>query len=157
MYMVRLEKASCCRCIVCADCDTAAVASTASLNAAVIQTLAAMNYPQYAQKVQTWHATLIFYAIIFGGLFVTTYLGRLFPRFEAVVLVLHIVGFFAILITLVYLAPKTDLAGVWQTFNSSGGYSSGGIAFFLGSVNVMYTFMGIDAATHMGESAAAFD
>ena len=118
----------------------AATASTTFLNATIIQALMTMNYPDYV--FQRWHGTLIFYAVIAVALFVTTYMGRLFPKFEAMVLVLHIVGFFAILITLVYLSPKSAPSDVFQLFINGGGFSSDTQSFLVGSVSVMFAFIG---------------
>ena len=119
----------------------ASVASTTLLNAETIQALVALNNPQY--EVHRWHGTLIFYAIMALALLVTTYLGRLFPKLEAVVLVLHVTGFFAILITLVYLSPKSDRSEVFQSFTNGGGFSADGLSFLIGSVSIMFTFNGI--------------
>ena len=118
----------------------AANASTALLNATLIQALVASNYPDYS--FQRWHSTLISYGIVAVALFVTTYLGRLFPKFEAIVLVLHIVGFFTVLITLVYLAPKSPVSEVFKQFINGGGFSNDAISFLVGSVSVMFSFNG---------------
>ena len=119
----------------------ASVASTTLLNAETIQALIALNNPEY--EVLRWHGTLIFYAITALSLLVTTYLGRLFPKIEAMVLVLHVTGFFAILITLVYLCPKSDTSEVFQRFINGGGYSTDGQSFLVGSVSIMFTFNGM--------------
>lgn len=118
----------------------AAVASTSFLNATIIQALVALNYPDYV--FYRWHGTLLFVAITALALFVTTYLGRLFPKLEAMVLVLHVTGFFAILITLVYLSPKSDKSDVFQSFINGGGFSSDGQSFLVGSVSFMFLFNG---------------
>ena len=119
----------------------AATASTTFLNATLVQALVALNYPDY--NFQKWHATLIFYAIIAVALFTTTYLGRLFPKFEAIVLVLHIVGFFAILITMVYLSPKAAPSDVFGLFINGGGFSTDAQSFLVGTVSVMFNFIGM--------------
>ena len=118
----------------------AATASTTFLNATLIQALLALNYPDY--EFQRWHGTLLFYAIIAVALFTTTYLGRLFPKFEAMVLFLHIIGFFAILITVVYLSPKSATSDVFGVFINGGGFSSDAQSFLVGSVSVMFIFIG---------------
>ena len=123
----------------------ASVAGTTFLNATIIQALVALNHPEY--NFQRWHGTLIFYAIIALALFVTTYLGQLFPKFEAIVLMLHIAGFFAILITLVYLSPKSDPSNVFRLFINGGGFSTDGQSFLVGSVSIMFSFIGKNAAS----------
>ena len=73
---------------------------------------------------------------------VTTIGGRIFPKFEAMALVLHIIGFFAILITLVYLAPKNSPKEVFQSFLNGGEFSTDAQSWFVGTVSVMFTFIG---------------
>ncbi|ORX96239.1 putative GABA permease [Clohesyomyces aquaticus] len=127
----------------------AAAASCTFINATLLLTIVSVNYPSYG--MQMWHAVLVFYAIIALAVFVTTYLGRIFPSIEAMVLVLHIVGFFAILIVLVYLAPKTPSEVVFHTVINGGGFSSNAQSIMVGAVTLMYNFNGVDAATHMAE------
>lgn len=122
----------------------AATASTFLLCARMIQTLAILNNPSYAPE--RWHVTLVFFAIVVVALFVTTYLGGLFPKFEAMVLVLYVVSFFVVLIILVYLSPKSDSADVFQSFMNGGDYSSNGEAFLVGSEFVMFGFIGTHAS-----------
>jgi amino acid transporter len=106
----------------------------------MIQGLAVLNYPNYVPE--RWQATLIFFAVTFLALFINTYLARLLPKIEAVILIIHIVGFFAVLIPLVYLAPKGTNADVFQTFLNIGGWPTDGLSFFIGSVSTMFAFMG---------------
>ncbi|MCJ1462540.1 hypothetical protein MMC07_001142 [Pseudocyphellaria aurata] len=127
----------------------AAMASGAFLAGTIIQGLLVLNYPSY--EPQRWHGTLLFYAIATFGLFVNTYLVRLLPRIESSFLVIHILGFFGILIPLVYLAPHGTPKDVFATFNNGGGWSSTGLSFFVGLTTSLYSFIGIDAATHMAE------
>jgi len=98
-----------------------------------------------------WHATLISYGIVALAVLVTTMGARIFPKVEAMTLVLHVIGFFAILITLVYLAPKNAPEEVFGTVINGGGFTTYGQSWLVGSVTVMFTFIGIDAATHMAE------
>ena len=131
------------------------VACMTSFNATIIQALVVLNYPDY--DVQRWHGTLIFYTIIAVALFVTTYLGRAFPKFEAIILTLHVAGFFAISITVTYLASKSDKSEVFQAFINGGGFSTDGQSFLVGSVSVIFAFNGenlpnrpqIDAANQL--------
>ncbi|KAF2465154.1 putative GABA permease [Lindgomyces ingoldianus] len=127
----------------------AAAASATWIDATLLLTIVSVNYPSY--NMQMWHAVLIFYAIIALAVFVTTYLGRIFPSLEAMVLVLHIVGFFAILIVLVYLAPKTPSDVVFHTVINGGGFKTNAESILVGAVILMYNFNGVDAATHMAE------
>jgi len=131
----------------------ASTASTTFLNATWIQALLVLNYPDY--HFQRWHGTLIFYAIILLAVLVTTYFGRVFPQFEAIVLFLHIAAFFGILITLNYLSPKASPTDVFHHFINGGGFETDGQSFLIGSVSIMFTFTGIDAAAHMGKFSSS--
>ena len=106
----------------------------------MIQGLLVLNYQSYDFK--RWHGTLIFYAVILISLFVNTYLARQLPKIETMVLVLHIMDFFAILIPLVYLAPHSTAKDVFATFKNSGGWSSDGLSFFVGLTTSMFPFIG---------------
>lgn len=127
------------------------MAATAYVTGTLIQGLLILNYPSY--DYQRWHATLLFYAVVAGGLFINTYLGRLLPQIESLVLFFHILGFFGILIPLVYLSPHQSAKEVFTTFYNGGGWSSNGLSFFVGLVTAMDAFPGLDAADHIGTSA----
>lgn len=85
---------------------------------------------------------MIFYAVIALAVLVTTYFGRLFPQFEAIVLFLHITAFFGGIITLIYLAPKSAPDAVFQQFINGGGFDTDGQSFLVGAVSIMFTFIG---------------
>ncbi|KAL8766223.1 MAG: hypothetical protein Q9209_006937 [Squamulea sp. 1 TL-2023] len=112
---------------------SSALASSAFLGGTMIQGLLVLNYDGYT--MQRWHGTLLFYAIISLSLVINTYLARLLPKIEAMVLIIHVVGFVCILIPLVYLAPHSSAEEVFTTFINGGGWST----------------KGADAATHMAE------
>ena len=114
----------------------------------MIQALLILNYPTY--NPQRWQGTLLLYAVLFFALFFNTYLGRHLPKVEAMVLIIHIVGFFAIMITLTYLAPHGDASDVFSLFLSNGGYDKG-TAFFVGLITTTFAFIGADGAIHMCE------
>jgi hypothetical protein len=124
----------------------AASASTALLGGTIIQGLIIINYPNY--KPQPWHGTLLFYAVVFVALFCNTVVARFLPTLEGFVLIIHIAGFFAILIPLVYLAPHGDTTDVFRTFLNEGGWSSDGLAFFVGLITPVYSFLGQTPVLH---------
>lgn len=99
-------------------------------DASFIRGLIILNNPNYVP--QLWHTTLLFYAVILWAAFMNTYLGRLIPRMEALMLILYIILFFAILIPLAYLADHKPAAEVFGEFKNSGGWHSTTLAFFVG-------------------------
>ncbi|KAL8811337.1 MAG: hypothetical protein Q9200_001864 [Gallowayella weberi] len=106
----------------------ACLAGAAFLGGTMIQGLLVLNNESYVPE--RWHGTLLFYAIILFSLIINTYLARLLPKIEAVVLIIHVVGFVCILIPLVYLAPHGTAKDVFATFSNGGGWSSNGLSFF---------------------------
>ncbi|KAL9102558.1 MAG: hypothetical protein Q9163_002308 [Psora crenata] len=118
----------------------AALASSAFLGGTMIQGLLVLNYEGY--QFERWHGTLLFYAIIGFSLFINTYLARLLPKIEAMVLVIHVVGFVCILIPLVYLAPHSSAKEVFTTFSNGGDWSTDGLSFFVGLSTSMFAFIG---------------
>lgn len=111
--------------------------------------IVSLNYPTYEMKM--WHMVLVFWAIVLLTVLVNTVLGRLFPSIEAMMLIMHIVGFFAILIVLIYLAPKNSADEVFKTWVNGGGWSSQAQSTIIGAVTIMYSFNGVDSALHMAE------
>lgn len=68
--------------------------------------------------------------------------GWLLPKFEGALLVLHIVGFFAVLIPLLTLGPKGDTHEVFTTFTNSGGWKTQGLSFCIGIMGSVFSFIG---------------
>jgi choline transport protein len=116
-------------------------ASVAFLAAEMIQALAILNYPNYSPT--RWQGTLIFYGVIAFIVFINTYLARWLPKIEGMILILHIVGFFAILIPLVYLAPHGSARDVFATFINGGGWNTNGLSFFVGLITSVFSFLGM--------------
>ena len=106
----------------------------------MIQGLLVLNYPAY--DFQRWHGTLLFYAVILNALFVNTYLGRLIPKIEAAVLIMHVIGFFALLISLVYFASHGSASYIFTTFLDGGGWNTTTLSFFIGLTTSMFAFIG---------------
>ena len=129
------------------------MAGTAYVAGTLVQGLLILNRPDY--DYQRWHGTLLFYAVVAFSLFINTYLGRLLPQIESMMLFFHILGFFGILIPLVYLAPHQSAKEVFTTFYNGGDWSTNGLSFFVGLVTAMDAFPGLDAADHIGTSARA--
>ena len=85
---------------------------------------------------------LLFYAAVFFAVFVNTVVSRALPKIETLILVFHTLGFFAILIPLVYMAPHAKAHEVFTTFNNSGGFATQGLSFMVGIVGPVFAFLG---------------
>ena len=115
----------------------------------MIQGLLVLNYPSYVYE--RWQGTLILFAALLCCVIVNTLLGRIFPHIETFVLVLHITGFFAILIPLVVLAPKGSPSSVFAQFTDVAGWKSNGLAWFIGLISSNLPFVGYDGPCHLAE------
>lgn len=115
----------------------------------MIQGLLVLNYPSYVYE--RWQGTLILFAALICCFIVNTLCGRIFPHIETFVLVLHISGFFAILIPLVVLAPKGSPSPVFTQFTDVAGWNSNGLAWFIGLISSNLPFVGYDCPCHLAE------
>jgi amino acid transporter len=113
-----------------------------------IQSLIILNNDGY--EAQPWHGTFIVIAVaVFCGIF-NTFLARKLPLVEGTVLILHVVGFFAIIIPLWVMAPRSSAKAVFTEF-SPGEWSNTGLACLVGLLGPTVSLLGSDAATHMSE------
>ena len=106
----------------------------------MIQGLIVLNNPTY--EPQRWQGTLLFYAVVLFGLFFNTLLVKFLPKIEGLILIIHIGGFFAVLIPLVCTAPHGTASEVFGHFENGGGWSTQGLSFFVGIVTGVYSFLG---------------
>ncbi|KAK3724052.1 hypothetical protein LTR37_001174 [Vermiconidia calcicola] len=90
------------------------VAFASYLSATEIQGLAILNYPSYVPK--NWHGTLIQVCLLIICVFVNTFLAQRLHHVEGLALILHVCGFFAIMIPLWVLSPTAKSRDVWTTF-----------------------------------------
>ncbi|KAL8716326.1 MAG: hypothetical protein Q9220_000231 [cf. Caloplaca sp. 1 TL-2023] len=115
-----------------------------------IQGVVILNYPDYIAK--GWHGTLLFWACIATGVVCNTLFSSALPKMESMVLVLYILGFFAIIIPLVSTGgPKSSAKEVFTTFVNGGQWPTDGLSFFVGIIGAVFAFLGTDAAIHMSE------
>jgi choline transport protein len=70
---------------------------------------------------------------------------------EGIVLIIHVFGFFAVIVTLWVLGPRGDAAQVFTTFNNFGNWNSNATSALVGILAVMIPLLGADAAVHMSE------
>ncbi|KAF2435933.1 putative GABA permease [Tothia fuscella] len=124
-------------------------ASSAFLAGTELQALILLNH-EGSYIPQPFHGTLIVIAVaLFCGIF-NTLLARKLPLVEGTVLILHILGFFAIIIPLWILAPRAPAKEVFTTF-SNPGWPNMGLSCLVGIITPTVSLLGSDAATHMAE------
>lgn len=90
--------------------------------------------------------------MILFAFFFNSALARLLPFAQGTVLVIHIVGWFVVLISIIAASSGHHHTNdeVWGLWLNLGGYSSG-TSFFVGLIGPVFAFMGADGATHMSE------
>ncbi|KAJ5814483.1 hypothetical protein N7474_006260 [Penicillium riverlandense] len=129
-----------------------AFAACAFLTGKMIQGAAIVGNNLY--NALPWEGTLIIWASLSLALLVNLIGGKLLPRIEVIILVVHILGFFGILIPLVYMADHNTKEQVFLSFQNEGGFSTQGLSWFVGMTSCAFAFAGGDAAVHMSEEVA---
>ncbi|KAJ5751561.1 amino acid permease [Penicillium odoratum] len=129
-----------------------ALASSAFLTGTMIQGAAILGNSLYDSL--PWQGTLIIWATLLCALLVNLAGGRLLPRIETVLLVVHVLGFFGIMITLTYMSDHKSKEEVFLQFENNGGFDSQGLSWFVGMTSCAFGFAGGDAAVHMSEEVA---
>ncbi|KAI1173213.1 putative GABA permease [Nemania sp. FL0916] len=117
--------------------------------ATTLQGIVALTQSTYSP--QPWHTVLILWAAMLFAAFMNSTSSRILAKFEGIVLIFHLLGFFGVLIPMVYLAPHNSASAVFTTFTNTGGWSSQALSFFVGFPNLASTIIGADCAVHMSE------
>ena len=78
---------------------------------------------------------------VFRRFFIISVTSKALARFEGVILVLHLFGFFAVLVPLVHLDPHGDSA-IFITFLNEGNWSTQALSFFVGLPAAVYSLIG---------------
>ncbi|KAI4112802.1 MAG: hypothetical protein LQ345_006102 [Seirophora villosa] len=123
----------------------ALTASGAFLCGTLIQGLIALTHPEYSP--QRWHGTLLLWSVILVAVIVNTIISSLLPKLECLILIIHVLGFFAVLIPLVYMAPHGDAASVFTVFLNEGGWQTTGLSFMIGLTGNVFAFLEISNAS----------
>ncbi|PGH16040.1 hypothetical protein AJ79_02020 [Helicocarpus griseus UAMH5409] len=127
----------------------AGVAINSYLAGTEVQGLIILNYPEYTPE--RWHGTLMMIAVVIIAVIFNTLLIKKLPVIEGTILLLHIIGFFAILIPLWVTSPRKPPSEVFFNFQDNGGWGSVAGACVLGILSPVFSFIGPDSAAHMSE------
>ena len=119
----------------------ATLASVYYLAGGLIQGLITLTRPGY--HPHPWHTVLLFWASTVFTIFMNTVFGNLLPKFETAILIIHIFGFFAILLPLAILGPHQDVSEVFQSFLNKGDWPTQGLSFMIGILGTVYNFTGM--------------
>ena len=91
----------------------ATVATESLFAGTIIQGLLILSYPNYDSK--PYQGTFLTWAVIAVNIFINVVTPGLLPKFEIMIMLFHICGFFAILITLLKTSHIGDAGSVWLT------------------------------------------
>ncbi|RYC58527.1 hypothetical protein CHU98_g7671 [Xylaria longipes] len=127
----------------------AIAASVGYLIATLLQGIVVLAHPNY--EPQAWQTVLLMWATSLLCVLVNSISGRVLSKFEGLILVLHLIGFFRVLILLVYLAPHNSASDVFTTFLNNRNWLSQGLAFLIGFPTMASSLLGADCAVHMSE------
>lgn len=125
------------------------LASLTFIVGTVIQGLIVLNDATYV--FERWHGTLLVIAIVAFCILFNSFFASKLPLVEGMVLIIHTLGFFAVLISLWVLSPRSSASDVFGVVTNSGGWSTNGLSFMVGLLTPVYTLLGADSAVHMSE------
>jgi choline transport protein len=126
-----------------------AAAFVAYLATQQIQGLVKLNSPHYDSK--PWHGTLFIWALLAVCLAFTILFPHWLPLVEGVIAVLHIAGFFAVIIPLWVMSDRSQTSGVFTTFQDNMMWDSLPLAVIVGLTGASSTFVGVECGAHMAE------
>ncbi|KAM0699617.1 hypothetical protein Q7P36_000620 [Cladosporium allicinum] len=98
-----------------------------------------------------WQITLIMWAFNLVTIVFNTWGSGFMPALEIGSLIIHVVGFFIVLIPIVALAPKNSAEEVFAHWENNSGWGSMGTAFMLSQITVLYCTLGSDSVVHISE------
>lgn len=96
-----------------------------------------------------WQGTLLFWGVLLISLVINVAFMNVLPAIEVAILVLHVVGFFAVLLPVVCLGPRSQPSAVFNTWQNAGGFSSQALSFFVGLNGNAIAFVGTDGPVHV--------
>ncbi|KIW88741.1 uncharacterized protein Z519_10787 [Cladophialophora bantiana CBS 173.52] len=125
------------------------LASVCFLVGTIIQGLIVLNDSSYVY--QRWHGTLLSISIVVFCIIFNTALASRLPIIEGMILILHLLGFLAIIVPLWVMAPRGSGHVVLLEFTNYGGWTSTGLSAMIGLLAPMAVLVGYDCSVHMSE------
>ena len=96
------------------------------------------------------------WASLFVGIAVNLIGGKLLPRLEQGILVLHVLGCLAIIIPMTVLADHNSTREVFTEFLNGGEWPTQGLSWFVGLSGCAFSFAGGDSVVHVSHRRGAF-
>jgi choline transport protein len=131
----------------------AALTSVCYFVADLMLQLVSLNDVNSSFNRQGWHGTLLLWAVLLLCVFINMFASGALPTMEVVVLIVHVLGFFGILVPMVYLSGNYNSAKViFTTFNNGGKWPTQALAFFVGLQGNALAFVGTDSVVHVSQN-----
>ncbi|KAK7546379.1 amino acid permease 2 [Phyllosticta citricarpa] len=127
----------------------AGAASGPFLVGTLIQSCAVVAYPDYSPT--NWQGTLMVIAVTCIVWLLNVYGSSAMPFLQNLMLLIHILGFVALMIVMWALSPRLTAKDTFTLFTNGGGWSSMGLSLMVGQVSAIYACICSDAAAHMSE------
>lgn len=108
-----------------------------------------LNDAEYV--AQPWHVTLLIIAVAGVAILFNTFFAKKLPLIEGIILIIHVFGFFGILIPLWALSPRQSAEVVFTQFTNAYAWPTQGVACLVGIIGPIYSLIGPDSAVHMAE------
>lgn len=106
------------------------MAATSFFVAGLIEAMVTQSHPEFS--LTAWQLTFLYWAILLLCVAVNTVLSRALPVLEIMILILHVLGFFAVLIPMAYLPAHNSAAEVFTTWINGGKWNTQTLSFFIG-------------------------
>jgi choline transport protein len=120
-----------------------AITSAGFLSGTMIQGLLILNYPEVDFK--PYQGILLGYACLLVAIFINTVVSSRLPSIESCILVIHILGFFVVVIVIGYMAPHSTASEVFGTFINGGMWPTQGLSVMVGLIGNVFSFTGMCA------------
>lgn len=114
----------------------------------IIEGLIILNNDSY--QPEQWHGTLLVIACVSFAIIFNTSLAKQLPLIEGLLLIVHVLGLFAIIIPLWILGPRNSGKDALLKFTNAGGWSTTGTAVSIGLLTPLGSMLGFDCMVHMG-------
>ena len=121
-----------------------------------IQGLITLNNSSY--NPQPWHGTLLVIAMVVFAILFNTSMAKQLPLVQVVILIVHVIGLFAIIIPLLVMVPSHNNGRVALIdFYNGGNWPTVGLATMIGLLTPLGSMLGFDCAVHMCRTLSRAD
>ena len=108
-----------------------------------------MHNPTYVPKA--WHGMMVMWAILSVCYLFNTFFSKKLPLVEGLIVILHVAGFFAVIIPLWVMADRSSATDNFTLFVDNMGWNNVPLSTFIGLVGAASCFVGVESGAHMSE------